>query len=194
MLEPAGCWDESTRSRPRDTVRRSSILIVRRSLWNSLWPSEKFVGLPSKKELRFPSLGPWRFTRTGIRARRTISLCSSEAKHKIGSSRSSRNAASKTLHRSSGYSNHLHADPALGRIDVVYVDDDTRGKIFAEARAASLAGMSLVVPKPEHLAAMKIHAMKNDPSRVSKEMADIQFLIGLPGVNRDQVRKYFETS
>jgi hypothetical protein len=100
----------------------------------------------------------------------------------------------ETLHRSEGYSNHLHADPALGRLDVIYVDAETRDKIFAEARLASLAGMSLVVPRPEHLAAMKIHAMKNDPSRTFQEMADIQFLMTLPGVDRDQIRVYFEQS
>ena len=100
----------------------------------------------------------------------------------------------ETLHRSDGYSNHLHADPALGRLDVIYVDEDTRRKIFAEARSAALAGMSVVVPKPEHLAAMKIHAMKNDPSRAFQEMADIQFLMRLPGVDRDEIRGYFEKS
>jgi hypothetical protein len=100
----------------------------------------------------------------------------------------------ETLHRSDGYSNHLHADPAFGRLDVIYVDQDTEAKIFAEARSASLAGMSVVVPKPEHLAAMKIHAMKNDPSRAFQEMADIQFLMKLPGVDRGQIRGYFEES
>lgn len=100
----------------------------------------------------------------------------------------------ETLHRSDGYSNHLHADPACGRLDVVYVDADTRDKIFAEARPASLAGVSVVVPKPEHLAAMKIHAMKNDPSRAFQDMADIQFLMRLPEVDRDQIRAYFERS
>ena len=100
----------------------------------------------------------------------------------------------ETLHRSDGYSNHLHANPDLGRLDVIYVDEDTRGKMFAEARPASLAGMSVVVPKPEHLAAMKIHAMKNDPSRAFQEMADIQFLMRLPGVDRGQIREYFERS
>lgn len=74
------------------------------------------------------------------------------------------------------------------------MDEDTRGKIFAEARAASLAGMSVQVPKPAHLAAMKIHAMKNDPTRVFQEMADIQFLMRVPGVDRNQVRTYFEES
>ena len=98
----------------------------------------------------------------------------------------------ETLYRSDGYSNHLHSDPALGRLDVIYVDADTRAKIFSQARLATLGGMSVAVPKPEHLAAMKIHAMKNDPSRAFQEMADIQFLMKLPGVDRNEIRAYFD--
>jgi hypothetical protein len=48
------------------------------------------------------------------------------------------------------------------------------------------------VPRPEHLAAMKVHAMKNDPERSLQEMADIRFLLTLPGVDRDAVRERFE--
>jgi hypothetical protein len=98
----------------------------------------------------------------------------------------------ETLHRSDGYSNHLHAEPDFGRLDVIYVDADTRDIIFAEARRGTLAGMSVVVPKPEHLAAMKIHAIKNDPSRTLQDLADIQFLLKLPGVDRGEIRAYFE--
>ena len=47
------------------------------------------------------------------------------------------------------------------------------------------------VPAPEHLAAMKVAAMQSDPERAFQEMADIRFLLGLPGVNREQVRGYF---
>jgi len=98
----------------------------------------------------------------------------------------------ETLYRSDGYSNHLHPDPALGRLDVVYVDRATREKIFAEARRAPLAGRMTAVPKPEHLAAMKVHAMRNDPSRVFQDMADIQFLMNLPGVDLEEIRRYFQ--
>ena len=98
----------------------------------------------------------------------------------------------ETLHRSSGYSNHLHPNPAFGRLDVIYVDRATRDKMFAEARPAPLGGRIIAVPKPEHLAAMKIHAMRNDPSRVFQDMADIQFLMKLPGVDRDEIRRYFQ--
>lgn len=82
---------------------------------------------------------------------------------------------------------------ATNDVDLL-VGADARDKILAEARPASLGGLSVAVPKPEHLAAMKIHAMKNDPSRVFQEMADIQFLMRLPGVDREQIRHYCDES
>jgi hypothetical protein len=38
---------------------------------------------------------------------------------------------------------------------------------------------------------MKVLAMKNDPSRVFKDLADIQALLDLPGVDEREVRGYF---
>jgi hypothetical protein len=58
----------------------------------------------------------------------------------------------------------------------------------------ALGGRSVPVPRAEHLAAMKIHAMKNDPSRTLQEMADIQFLLRLPDVDHEEIRAYFEQS
>jgi hypothetical protein len=98
----------------------------------------------------------------------------------------------ETLHRSEGYSNHLHRKAAAGRLDVVYVDRDTWAKISQGLRHAALGEMTVAVPKPEHLVAMKVHAMKNDPARMFKDLADIQFLMTLPGVDRDEVRGYFQ--
>ena len=39
---------------------------------------------------------------------------------------------------------------------------------------------------------MRVHVMKNDPERRHQERADIAFLIALPGVDRDEVRAFFE--
>ncbi len=39
---------------------------------------------------------------------------------------------------------------------------------------------------------MKVHAMKNDPGRALREMADIGFLLKLPGIDEEEVRGYFE--
>jgi predicted nucleotidyltransferase len=98
----------------------------------------------------------------------------------------------ETLHRSSGFSNHLHPDRSIGRLDVIYVDDKTQQMILAGARKSTIAGVTVAVPKPEHLVAMKVHAMKNDPQRTFQDMADIRYLAGLPGVDVHEIRRYFE--
>ena len=36
--------------------------------------------------------------------------------------------------------------------------------------------------------------MKNDPSRILQEMADMQFLLRLPDIDEAEVRAYFERS
>jgi hypothetical protein len=99
----------------------------------------------------------------------------------------------ETLHRSAGYSNHLHADPDLGRLDLVYLDADTARLLFAGCTARlELGSLRALVPRAEHLAAMKVQAMKNDPSRELQDLADVQALLRLPGVDAAEVRGYFE--
>jgi len=99
----------------------------------------------------------------------------------------------ETLHSSAGYSNHLHRRPELGRVDFIYVDAETELRLFeSPGKLLRLGGHELIVPRPEHLAAMKVHAMKNDPRRALQEMADIRFLVQLDGVDETQIRKYFE--
>jgi len=98
-----------------------------------------------------------------------------------------------TLHRSTGYSNHQHPDSDRGGIDLVYVQEPTSGMIFAGIRILDgPGGMRIPVPRPEHLIAMKVVAMKNDPSRTFQDMADIRFLLSLPDVDREEVRAQFE--
>jgi hypothetical protein len=99
----------------------------------------------------------------------------------------------ETLYRSAGYSNHLHAMPELGRVDIIYVAGETSERLFREARSMpGPGGRSIPVPRPEHLAAMKVQAMKNDPQRTHHDLDDIRFLLGLPGVDEAAVRGYFE--
>ncbi len=99
----------------------------------------------------------------------------------------------ETLHVSTGYSNHLHPDYAMGRLDFVYVGGETSSRLFNSVRIMTvLEGVSLAVPRAEHLAAMKIQAMKNDPQRTFQEMADILFLLRLPEIDRNEIRGYFE--
>jgi len=98
----------------------------------------------------------------------------------------------ETLHRSAGYSNHVHALPALGRVDLMYVDPETSRILFGGCRMLALpSGREVPVPRPEHLAAMKVQAIKNNPRRMHRDLADIQDLLELPGIDVGEVRAYF---
>jgi hypothetical protein len=98
----------------------------------------------------------------------------------------------ETLYCSKGYSNHVHPLSELGRVDCIYVGEPTATSLFESATAAPILGRTIHVPKPEHLAAMKVLAMKNDPRRTFQEMADLQFILGLPGVDVAEIRPHFE--
>jgi hypothetical protein len=98
----------------------------------------------------------------------------------------------RTLHRSAGYSNHQHPDPERGRLDFVYVRGETAKKLFSSTlTVAGPQGRELRVPKPEHLIAMKVLAMKNDPERTLQDLADVRLLLALPDVDLDEVRATF---
>ena len=100
-----------------------------------------------------------------------------------------------TLHRSSGYSNHRHPDRTRGRVDFMYVRGDTAEKLFASAKELpGPSGRRILVPKPEHLIAMKVQAMRDAPERTWQDLVDIAYLFRLDGVNRDEVRRYFESA
>jgi hypothetical protein len=99
----------------------------------------------------------------------------------------------ETIHRSSGYSNHVHRLSGLGRIDFLYVQGPTAESIFGHTRRLLvLEDMKLPVVKPEHLVALKVFAMKNNPERALREMADIKELLAVPGLDHEEVRRYFE--
>lgn len=75
----------------------------------------------------------------------------------------------------------------------MYVSGDTGRLLFEGSRKRlKLGSREIPVPRPEHIAAMKIHAMKNDPRRAPQEIADLRFLMALPGVDRLEIRKYFD--
>lgn len=98
----------------------------------------------------------------------------------------------ETLHVSTGYSNHLHRDRSMGRVDAVYVRGGTSQEIFTNVRwEEGPSGLKVPVLRPEHLIAMKVFAMKNDPTRKYREMEDIRFLASLPGVDRAEINGYF---
>ncbi len=103
-------------------------------------------------------------------------------------------AGFETLYRSSGYSNHLHPEERWGRVDFIYVRGATRETLFGGATTQHLSeGLEVLVPRPEHLIAMKVLAMKNDPGRTFQELADIRVLLQYPGVDLEEARRSFES-
>lgn len=95
-----------------------------------------------------------------------------------------------TLHRSSGYSNHRH--PERGRIDFMYVRDQTADRLFASATTLpGPGGRPILVPKPEHLIAMKVQAMRDAPERGLQDLVDIAYLLQVEGVDREEAHGYF---
>jgi hypothetical protein len=99
----------------------------------------------------------------------------------------------ETLYSSTGYSNHMHPLSGLGRIDCVYVKGATAERIFNESRRILILGdLTLPVVRPEHIVALKVFAMKNNPERALREMADIKELLNLQEINLPEVREYFE--
>jgi hypothetical protein len=96
------------------------------------------------------------------------------------------------LQSSEGFSNHLHPDRRWGRLDFIYVDPQTTDVLFKGAQALEIfPSARILVPKPEHLIAMKVQAIKSDPRRTLQDLADIQALLTLPGVDEERVRGYF---
>jgi hypothetical protein len=98
----------------------------------------------------------------------------------------------ETLLVRSAFSNHSHPDSLLGRIDFMYLSDETADRVFdASSPKPLLPERDLPVASPEHLAMMKALSMKNNPHRVLYEGEDVRVLLNVPGVDREGVREYF---
>jgi hypothetical protein len=99
-----------------------------------------------------------------------------------------------TLSIQPGFSNHQHSDPALGRVDVIYVSGTTADAVFAGCSMKAItAAVEAPVPRPEHLVAMKAQAFAKDGTRYS-DLADLQFLLSLPDLDPVEARRYFESA
>jgi hypothetical protein len=95
-----------------------------------------------------------------------------------------------TLHRSTGYSNHRH--PSRGRVDFMYVGGETADRLFGSTTDLwGPGGRPIPVPKPEHLIAMKVQAMRDAPERALQDLVDVAYLLQVDGVDRNEVREYF---
>jgi len=99
----------------------------------------------------------------------------------------------ETIYRAPGYSNHVHPISKAGRLDFVYVAGKTANTLFGAVRELLvLDDIRVPVVCPEHLVALKLFAIKNNPQRLLRDLADIKFLLGLPGISKPGIKKAFE--
>jgi hypothetical protein len=76
----------------------------------------------------------------------------------------------------------------------MYVSGTTADTVFAGCvQMAITAAVQAPVPRPEHLVAMKAQAFAKDSTRYS-DLADLQFLLALPGLDLVEARGYFESA
>ena len=74
----------------------------------------------------------------------------------------------------------------------MYVRGETADRLFASAtELPGPGGGPIPVPKPEHLIAMKVQAMRDAPERGLQDLVNIAYLLQLGGVDRDEVHGYF---
>jgi hypothetical protein len=98
----------------------------------------------------------------------------------------------ETVFTSEGFTNLLHPDPELGRLDLIWVEGETSRRLFAASTERSLPGGSVVpVPAPEHLVEMKVRAIRNRPTRVFRDAEDLRVLLGLDVLDQDAARESF---
>jgi hypothetical protein len=94
---------------------------------------------------------------------------------------------------SEGFTNLQHPDPDLGRLDLIWIKGETSRQLFEAAVSRSGPDAKpILVPKPEHLIAMKLRAIQSRATRVIRDGPDIQHLLGLPGIDHNEARGYFE--
>lgn len=85
-----------------------------------------------------------------------------EARQKARVIREAEKRGYETIHVSSGFSNHHSTDETLGRVNFMYVDDETAATLFATATERPFIGdLVAPVPRPEYIAMMKCISMKN---------------------------------
>ena len=55
-----------------------------------------------------------------------------------------------------------------------------------------LSNIRVPVVSSEHFVALKLFAIKNNPQRLLRDLADIKYLLDLPGVSKPEIKKAFE--
>lgn len=83
----------------------------------------------------------------------------------------------RTIRSSEAFSNHLRTAGAE-RIDLLFVGEPSASALFARAtQQPVLDAPSIAVVHPEHLVAMKLFALKQNPERQAIDLEDVRALL-----------------
>jgi hypothetical protein len=83
---------------------------------------------------------------------------------------------------SSAFRQYSHPDQATVPVDLMLVNSGTFGKLAADSIPMEFLGASLRAPSVASFIALKLHALRWNPRREAKDMADISMLLRLnPG-------------
>jgi hypothetical protein len=79
--------------------------------------------------------------------------------------------------RFGSFARYAHLGLRRPVVDVMLLNASTFQKLRAESREVEVGGIVLHAPKPLHLVALKLHALKQNPERLGKDWGDIHFLL-----------------
>ena len=97
----------------------------------------------------------------------------------------------ETTFHSNAFSNHLHAIGGV-RVDIMYVEGTTAEDIFTSTeKRLILNNLEVPVVRAEHLIAMKLFAIQNNPERKYKDFADIKEILRHARYDKKIVWEYF---
>ena len=80
-------------------------------------------------------------------------------------------------HRSDLFIRYCGSTSDYMDVDVLLVDQATFNTIFENSNTYEISSLSLHIPSMDHLIALKLHAIKNDPRRELKDLLDIVELL-----------------
>ncbi len=93
-----------------------------------------------------------------------------------------RSAGFAQLARTENFSRFRHG--RLGHVDILLVDPPTFRQLSHQGRPYEVGGNILHVPSLDHFIALKLHAIKNDPTRELRDLDDIVQLMKVNSISR----------
>lgn len=94
-------------------------------------------------------------------------------------SRHVRGGGFELIHETENFNRYAHPSPMVPDLDLLFVE----GPTFDKLQAQSIQTGRIRVPALPHLIALKLHAIRNNPTRELRDLGDIQRLLAAnPGI------------